>query len=54
MANYDSDSSRGEDDYTETNVLLGFVSKEPTGDSISHLGGYPVRCLASQSYFTTP
>ncbi|OCL01227.1 hypothetical protein AOQ84DRAFT_393816 [Glonium stellatum] len=41
MADYDSDSSGGEEDYTETNVLLGFASKEPTGDSISHLGGYP-------------
>ena len=54
MAEYDSDSSGGEDDYTETNVLLGFASEEPTGDSISHLGGYPVRCPASKSRFITP
>lgn len=28
--------------YTETNVNLGYASKEPTGDTISHLGGFPV------------
>ena len=54
MAEYDSDSSGGEDDYAETNVLLGFASEEPTDDSISHLGGYPVRCLVSKSRFITP
>ncbi|KAF2266146.1 hypothetical protein CC78DRAFT_513982 [Lojkania enalia] len=37
----DSDSFDEGEDYTETNVLLGYASKEPTGDSISHLGGYP-------------
>ncbi|KAK5014345.1 hypothetical protein LTR60_003401, partial [Cryomyces antarcticus] len=41
MASYDSDSSGGEDDYTETNVLLGFASQEPTDDTISQLGGHP-------------
>ncbi|KAG8629969.1 hypothetical protein KVT40_001588 [Elsinoe batatas] len=41
MANYDSDSSAGEDDYTETSVLLGYASKEATDDAISHLGGHP-------------
>ncbi|OCK77248.1 hypothetical protein K432DRAFT_358940 [Lepidopterella palustris CBS 459.81] len=41
MTSYDSDSSGNEDDYTETNVLLGYASKEPTDDTISHLGGYP-------------
>ncbi|KAE9369464.1 hypothetical protein N431DRAFT_380466 [Stipitochalara longipes BDJ] len=42
MATYDSDSSGGEDDeYTETNVLLGYASKEPSDDTISHLGGRP-------------
>ncbi|KAI9878244.1 MAG: hypothetical protein M1830_001467 [Pleopsidium flavum] len=42
MATYDSDSSDGEDaDYTETGVLLGYASKEPTEDDISQLGGYP-------------
>ncbi|PMD42588.1 hypothetical protein L207DRAFT_457010 [Hyaloscypha variabilis F] len=42
MAPYDSDSSGGEEDeYTETNVLLGYASKEPSDDTISHLGGRP-------------
>ena len=41
MSLSDSDSPEGAD-YTETNVLLGYASKEPTGDSISHLGGLPV------------
>ncbi|MCJ1367189.1 hypothetical protein MMC16_006321 [Acarospora aff. strigata] len=39
---YDSDSSDGEEeDYTETGVLLGYASKEPTEDDISQLGGHP-------------
>ncbi|KAI0425579.1 programmed cell death protein 2 [Xylaria sp. FL1042] len=42
MANYDSDSSAGEEeDYTETNVLLGYASKDPGDDAISRLGGRP-------------
>ncbi|TVY55890.1 putative 20S rRNA accumulation protein 4 [Lachnellula cervina] len=42
MAPYESDSSGGEDnDYTETNVLLGYASKEPSDDTISHIGGRP-------------
>ncbi|RYO75323.1 hypothetical protein DL764_010493 [Monosporascus ibericus] len=41
MAPHESDSSGDEqDDYTETNVLLGYASKEP--EDISHLGGRPV------------
>ena len=47
MAPYDSDSSEGEDDYTETNVLLGFATREATDDAISHLGGQPVSCIIS-------
>ena len=44
MASYDSDSSGAEDEaYTETNVLLGYASEEPTDDTISQLGGHPVR-----------
>lgn len=44
MAPYDSDSSDGEDgDYTVTNVLLGYTSDEARDDTISHLGGRPVR-----------
>lgn len=48
MAPYDSDSSGGEDnDYTETNVLLGYASKESSDDTISYLGGRPVRSHVS-------
>ena len=43
---YDSDSSSDHDtvlsDFRTTNVLLGYASKLPTEDSISHLGGNPV------------
>lgn len=44
MPPYDSDSSGADDDgeYTETNVLLGYASKEPSDDAISQLGGTPV------------
>jgi hypothetical protein len=41
MADYDSDSS-GTDD-VETNVLLGYASREPTSDDFSQIGGHPVR-----------
>jgi hypothetical protein len=52
MDTYDSDSSAGEDSpYTETNVLLGYASKEPTDDTVSHLGGYPV--CTELNYFLT-
>lgn len=40
MADYASDSSEGE--FTETNVLLGYTSKEAEEDTISKLGGTPV------------
>ena len=41
---YDSESSGDdEEDYTETNVLLGYASKDAGDDSISRLGGRPVR-----------
>ena len=43
MPPYDSDSSDEGEDYTETNVLLGYAAKEPSGDNVSHLGGTPVR-----------
>ena len=36
-------SSEDEGGYSTTNVTLGYASKEPTGDDISHIGGYPVR-----------
>lgn len=43
MAPYDSDSSEDEDQgYTETNVLLGYASKESNGETVSRLGGEPV------------
>lgn len=40
MASYDSDSSDGE--FEETNVLLGYASKEADEDTVSKLGGRPV------------
>ena len=45
VMDYDSDSSglSDQEEYTETGVLLGYSSKEPTDDHISHLGGHPVR-----------
>ncbi|XP_044717254.1 uncharacterized protein HRG_09523 [Hirsutella rhossiliensis] len=36
---YDSDSTEG--DYTETNVLLGYASRDADEDAISKLGGRP-------------
>ena len=43
MALYESDSS-DEDftDYARTDVLLGYASRIPTEDTVSHLGGTPV------------
>lgn len=42
MPNYDSDSSdSGDEEYSTTNVVLGYASPESAGDEISHLGGYP-------------
>jgi hypothetical protein len=43
MAPYDdSESSGGEEEFTETNVLLGYASKDADDDTISRLGGRPV------------
>lgn len=43
MAPYDSDDSLDEEqDYTETDVLLGYASKDADDDTISRLGGRPV------------
>lgn len=43
MAPYDSDSEEGdEEEFTETNILLGYASKEAGDDTISYLGGKPV------------
>ncbi|PSR88706.1 programmed cell death protein 2 [Coniella lustricola] len=48
MAPYDSDDSLDDDqNYTETDVLLGYASKQSNGESISRLGGRP-QWLASQ------
>ena len=42
MPPYDSESSDEGGDYAETNVLLGYATREATGDAVSHLGGAPV------------
>ncbi|KAH7378841.1 programmed cell death protein 2 [Pyrenochaeta sp. MPI-SDFR-AT-0127] len=41
MPPYDSESSDEGEDYTETNVLLGYATDQVTGDAVSHLGGTP-------------
>ncbi|KAH7394064.1 programmed cell death protein 2 [Phaeosphaeria sp. MPI-PUGE-AT-0046c] len=41
MAPYDSESSDDGENYTETNVLLGYATEDATGDAVSHLGGIP-------------
>ncbi|KAH6686803.1 programmed cell death protein 2 [Plectosphaerella plurivora] len=41
MAPYDSDSEIEDQDFTETNVLLGYASKDADEDTISRLGGVP-------------
>ena len=49
MAPYDNDSSGAEDDdFTETNVLLGYASADANGEQTSRLGGHPV-CLTPSS-----
>lgn len=54
MAPYDSDYSSGEDnDYTETNVLLGYASKEASDDTISYIGGKPVSFLVDDPLEST-
>jgi pre-rRNA-processing protein TSR4 len=48
MAPYDSDSDDYDaQDYTETDVLLGYASKDSKGETISRLGGRPVRLAFS-------
>lgn len=46
MDPYDSDSSLEDEDFTETATLLGYPSEELIEDTISHLGGWPVRGFA--------
>lgn len=53
MAPYDSDSSDDGEEYTETNVLLGYATEDATGDAVSHLGGAPVRPALSRLSFST-
>lgn len=47
MASYDSESD--DETFTETNVLLGYASKEATDDTTSQLGGHPV-CFTKMLY----
>lgn len=50
MAQSDSEFSDDEnEDYIETNVLLGYASRKSSDDEISHLGGQPVSGLLSCS-----
>lgn len=50
MATYDSDDSLDdEQEFTETDVLLGYASKDADGETISRLGGRPVRFLPPPS-----
>ena len=50
MDHSDSDSTDlDSNDYTTTNVLLGFASIEEADDPISQLGGQPVRSTSGNS-----
>lgn len=52
MADYESDSSDGE--FAETNVLLGYASKDADEDTISRIGGRPVSYLLPHLYPSIP
>ncbi|KAH0339012.1 hypothetical protein KCU81_g7409, partial [Aureobasidium melanogenum] len=41
MASYDSDSDFEDENFTETNVLLGYATKDAVDDTTSQLGGHP-------------
>ncbi|KAH0369210.1 hypothetical protein KCU65_g3382, partial [Aureobasidium melanogenum] len=41
MATYDSDSDFEDENFTETNVLLGYATKDAVDDTTSQLGGHP-------------
>ncbi|TIA00144.1 hypothetical protein D6C82_04721 [Aureobasidium pullulans] len=41
MATYDSDSDFEDENFTETNVLLGYATKDVADDTTSQLGGHP-------------
>ncbi|KAI1609609.1 programmed cell death protein 2 [Exophiala viscosa] len=50
MPPYESDSSSDDgEDYSTTNVTLGYASADSTGDDVSHLGGYPTWLDAKQT-----
>lgn len=49
MASYDSDSDFDDENFTETNVLLGYATKDVADDTTSQLGGHPVRCTAQST-----
>lgn len=53
MRPYESESSDEGEDYTETNVLLGYATKDATGDAISHIGGAPVRLRSQRNEYPT-
>lgn len=48
MGGYDSESDIDDQDFTETDVLLGYAQKEAGADAITHLGGTPVSFLFLQ------
>ena len=52
MACRDESNSSDEeaDDYTTTNVLLGYASREATEDTVSQLGGRSVGMSVTCSY----
>ena len=52
MSDQEDDSSSAEENYTETETLLGYASTKPTDDRISQLGGRPVSS-SSTSIATT-
>jgi len=41
-SNINGSSDEELDDYTATDVLLGYTSKDPTDDPFNQLGGQPV------------
>lgn len=53
MPPYESESSDEGENYTETNVLLGYATKDATGDAISHIGGAPVRSRLQENKILT-
>ncbi len=55
MASNISGSSDEElDNYTATEVLLGYTSKEPTDDPFNQLGGQPVSMALNVQHANVP